>query len=101
VNVLSENVITQKKRAWSFAKSATKNYHKPKYEKCWECFKKTTDGKTVAQLSEILTLCKSVVWQKLSRLKKTVAVEANPRTCCISYCEEDPGSCIKAQNNWS
>jgi ribosomal protein L37AE/L43A len=101
VNVLCRKCHYAKEKGLVICEVCHKSYHKPKYGKCWECFKKTTDGKTVAQSSEFSPYINPWCGKTFQIKRKLWAIEANPKACCIAYCKNDPESCIKAKSNWS
>ena len=76
------------------------NYHKPKYEKCWNCFTKTTEGKRIAQKNREIPYTHP--WcNKIFNIKaEWWDIEANPQMCCIEHCEDDCNNCDVALKNW-
>jgi ribosomal protein L37AE/L43A len=101
VTVLCRRCHYAREKGLVLCKVCHKQYHKPKFEKCWECFKKTSMGKAIAQKNQLFPYVHP--WCKRTfQVKGEVWVaEANPRMCCIEQCHEDPNKCDLALRNWS
>ena len=101
VTILCKRCHYAKEKGLVLCKVCHKNYHKPKYEKCWRCFTKTAEGKPFAQEDEIAAYTHPWCSKTFQIRRGLWEIEANPRTCCIGYCEEDPDNCEAAKRNWS
>jgi len=100
VTVLCKRCHYAKEKGLVLCKVCRKKYHRPKYGKCWECFTKTNGGKTMVQRNRVAAYTHP--WcGKIFQIKGGLwEIEANPKTCCIGYCEDDADNCEMAKRNW-
>ena len=89
-------------------KLCRKNYHYTKYEKCFDCFAKTSYGAKLIEARKDLFYDKSKTetyghpWcgKAFEIEKKWWEVEASPNMCCLEHCDIGPHDYKIAERNW-
>ncbi|MCW4031595.1 MAG: hypothetical protein NWE80_04445 [Candidatus Bathyarchaeota archaeon] len=92
-------------------KLCQKNYHYKKYEKCFDCFAKTSYGAKLIEARKDLFYDKSKTeayslyrhpWcDKTFEIERDCwEVEASLNMCCLEHCDIGPQDCEIAEKNW-
>lgn len=88
-------------------KVCKKKYHPRRFSMCWECFKKTEEGKHVLERREKRAEAEKLIgythpWcgKEFMIEKQDWEIEAEPQMCCIEHCG-DPNNCEIAAKYWN
>jgi len=75
-------------------------YMRPGRDMCWECFKKTDEGKEVAKRYELQAYIHPWCGKRFEIIRQWWGVLAEPRTCCVEVCDIGPQGCEEAKKRW-
>jgi len=76
------------------------HYKKWGHSMCWECFKKTEEGKHVAEAHTLVPYTHPWCGEEFMIEKGFWGIAANPHMCCLDYCEKNIYYCEIAKEHW-
>ncbi|GEM_PF-1189838 len=96
--VLCKRCHFARQKGMTLCPSCGKGYRRASYDLCWECFKKTEEGKEVAKRYELVAYEHPWCQKKFGLERRFLELLNEPEVCCRELCK-DLASCRIAEGH--